>query len=306
MLADALPKHQLCYMGSLNRIDGIKIAWIEQWKHLCPRGWAIRYITSESPGAWLPQMLDELTKWGLELRAVTAPQTPAEVTMDIANNFAELMFETLATYDFDIDAAAAAAAHHPPGMQPIVQWLVDYWRVLVEPFRGCEVVVHAAGDAADRLIVEAARLAGVKSVVGELSSLSIKPFALGSPSLYVGPSSFAVNTLHALYTDTAAEGNGALTHIVDLPAWMRFNGSTAACDTSVAVGPDGSVQEYCDGKVEYGDYGRHRAETEAEFAQRTTVIHLGANATHFSLQHPDITRARCAYLIFSSNWLSVV
>ena len=130
---------------------------------------------------------------------------------------------------------------------------------------------------------------GVRAVVGELSGLVFDPLIVGSSSVYVGPSSYAVNSLRSAYNRTAPN-NGAKAHRdalarTDIPAH-------AAC--SAVVHASGEVTESC------GSHAPTNAsmapslevETPQQFADRTAVIHLGVDLSKFTPTDAPAMRAR--------------
>ena len=113
------------------------------------------------------------------------------------------------------------------------QWLLECWEILVDRVTGCEVLVVAAGDQTDRLIGEAAALAGVRATMCDLSSLTLPPASIGAMTVYVGPSSFAVDTARKLYAQSMPD-NGAELHrryfLVRVLPFPTHTSLSAQCD----------------------------------------------------------------------------
>ena len=150
--ADASPANKnICYFGSLYKIDGIKLAWLEQWRHLTARGWRVRYVTCESTTSHHPQLVAELEALRMELRHAELPVSPDFLSPEVASNFAELMYQLLLGYRFDIDAMFRdiAMTEHLEERE-LLNWLATCWRVLVDGVTGCDLIVHAMGDDTDR------------------------------------------------------------------------------------------------------------------------------------------------------------
>lgn len=296
MSSAAVARH-ICYFGSLNKVDGIKIAWLEQWRHLSARGWATHFVTCEHERNRHKQLVSEMARIGMDVRETLLPPVPAIVTPQMAELFAEMMVEALMGYGYNLTALRAhATIAQDPIESELLSWLASNWEVLVSGLHSCDIVVHASGDNTDRLIVEASRVAGVRSVVGELSSLSVGAFTLGSSSVYVGPSSFAAYTVKQLYNASVGEGNGALSHLLaphnDLPIRSLPDVDAQHCSRLFdTVSADGSVSPSateCTGPFAPPLI----AETVLEFDQRLTVIHLGTTLDHFTLRNPAATRSR--------------
>lgn len=87
----------------------------------------------------------------MELRHTELPASPDFVSSDVANNFAELMYQLLLGYRFDVDAMFLdIALTENYEERELLKWLATCWRVLVDGVMGCDVLVHAMGDDTDR------------------------------------------------------------------------------------------------------------------------------------------------------------
>lgn len=290
-------KMRLCYFGSLSVVDGVKTSWMEQWRFMAARGWDITYVTSTAEP--LPLLLNALHAVQATIVGAHLPVLPAVLSMDDANSFVSDMRFTLHSFGNleNFRRGLEDLKHHQDITERTLikyAWLLECWEVLVNSIAGCEVLVIAAGDATDRLIMEAARLAEVRSTMCDLTSLAVPSVALGSASVYVGPSSFAVDTARKLYDATFGE-NGADLHLEGTGA------HPLAPSCSVQLSAAGAVEEVCSASTggDGGGDGSHVGavdmelpETSRGFRQRTAVINLGVDLAHFSLQDPVGTRAR--------------
>lgn len=282
-------------MGSLDKIDGIKTAWLEQFKFLRARGWTLHYVTSSPATTHMPSLMNAITALGIDIRQCELPPSPDTTPQHFAEAMSEILYQILVEYGHRPEAMIREAATiQDPVESALLDWIGRFWVALYSPLIGCDLVIHAAGDEGDRLIVEAARLAGAHAVVGDLSGLTIPTFAIGASSVYVGPSSFAVDTFHKLLVASVHQGNGAMGHLLgnrDLPVKSIVS---SGCDLSYSVAPSGDVIEHCDPKVDVTGFDRLTLETSEDFAARLATIQLGVDIPAFTLKDPITTRARRA------------
>lgn len=249
----------MCYYGSLNKVDGIKMAWAQQWQHLTHRGFRLTYVSATEQHH--PVLKSLLLAAGAAIVPSSLPTVPSFMTLEEAELFAPFLLGHLDAHNHDVLAlfnAGVAAGGADTRDGQLLLWAAQCWATMVTALDGCDVVVHANGDEGDRLIVEAAKVARARAVVGELSGLVLEPLSLGSPTVYVGPSSYAVEVARQAFAATLPH-NGGQSHVRSLAA--------------LGVGVT-------------------HVESSAEFNARTAVIHLGVNVTRYSLPAADAAAIR--------------
>jgi hypothetical protein len=95
---------QLCYFGSLATVDGIKTSWLEHIRHMAARGWSVKYIASSKPATYHPVLKRALLDAGVHIVECSLPTVPENMSVQEAMFYADILTDTLAHFDFNIQA----------------------------------------------------------------------------------------------------------------------------------------------------------------------------------------------------------